>query len=315
MKKYFKFWLICSSMLVFLAGCSLDGSKDSIDGKDDKLQVVTTYSIIYDIIKNVGGERVDIHSLAPVGSNPHEYDPLPVDVEKVTDADAVFYNGLNLEAGNSWFDKLLETSDKSGDDAPVFQLSEGVEAKYLTTEGSEDQADPHAWLDIRNGIIYANNAKEALIQVDPDHADIYEKNAEAYIGELEQLHLDAVKRFNEIPKNQRYLITSEGAFKYFSAAYDFEAGYIWEINAENQGSPDQISSVVELIKAKDVKVLFLETSIDARSMEMVSSETKVPIGGKVFTDSIGKPGEDGDSYIKMMEWNINTILEQLQKHQ
>lgn len=306
--------VVCLAMLIVLAGCGLDESKNSTNSKEDKLQVVTTYSIIYDIVKNIGGDRVDIHSLAPVGSNPHEYDPLPADVGKTTDADVVFYNGLNLEAGNSWFEKLLETAGKSGEDAPVFQLSDGVEVKYLTTKGKESEADPHAWLDVRNGIKYASNAKEALIQVDPDHADIYEKNAEAYISKLEQLHKDAVKQFNEIPKEKRFLVTSEGAFKYFSAAYDFQAGYIWEINAENQGSPDQISQVVDLIKDKDVKVLFLETSIDARSMEMVSSETNVPIGGKVFTDSIGKPGEDGDSYIKMMEWNIQTILEQLQKH-
>ncbi|MEX2415349.1 MAG: metal ABC transporter substrate-binding protein [Paenibacillaceae bacterium] len=305
--------VICLTMLIVLAGCGLDGSKDSTD-RADKLQVVTTYSIIYDIVKNIGGDQVDIHSLAPVGSNPHEYDPLPADVGKTTDADVVFYNGLNLEAGNSWFDKLLITAGKNGEDAPVFRLSEGVEAKYLTSKGKEGEADPHAWLDIRNGIKYARNAMEALIQVDPDHAEIYEKNAEAYISKLEQLHKDALKQFNEIPQDKRFLVTSEGAFKYFSAAYDFQAGYIWEINAENQGSPEQISQVVDLIKDKDVKVLFLETSIDPRSMEMVSNETKVPIGGKVFTDSIGKPGEDGDSYMKMMEWNIHTILEQLQKH-
>lgn len=306
--------VICLAMLIVLAGCGLNESKNSTNSKEDKLQVVTTYSIIYDIVKNIGGDRIDIHSLAPVGSNPHEYDPLPADVGKTTDADVVFYNGLNLETGNSWFGKLLETAGKSGEDAPVFRLSEGVEVKYLTTKGKEGESDPHAWLDIRNGIKYASNAKEALIQVDPDHADIYEQNAKTYIAKLEQLHNDAVKQFNEIPEEKRFLVTSEGAFKYFSAAYDFQAGYIWEINAENQGSPDQISQVVDLIKDKDVKVLFLETSIDARSMEMVSSETNVPIGGKVFTDSIGKPGEDGDSYIKMMEWNIQTILEQLQKH-
>jgi ABC-type Zn uptake system ZnuABC Zn-binding protein ZnuA len=313
MNKGIKMLILVLCFVLVTAGCGINDSKESKD--NEKLKVVTTYSIIYDIVKNVGGDRVDIHSLAPVGSNPHEYDPLPADVEETADADVVFYNGLNLEAGNSWFDKLLETTGKSGEDAPVFLMSEGVEVKYLTTEGSESEADPHAWLDVRNGIIYANNAKEALIQVDPDHADIYEKNAKEYIGQLEQLHADAVKQFNEIPKDQRFLVTSEGAFKYFSAAYDFEAGYIWEINAENQGSPDQISAIIELIKEKDVKVLFLETSIDARSMETVSNETNVPIGGKVFTDSIGKPGEDGDSYLKMMEWNINTIIEQLRNHQ
>ncbi|RJS58954.1 metal ABC transporter substrate-binding protein [Bacillus sp. PK3_68] len=319
MKQLLKFLAAGVMAVLVLAGC---GSGDKAGeqtgasaggGKDDKLQIVTTYSILYDIVKNIGGDRVEIHSLAPVGSNPHEYDPLPLDIQKATDADAIFYNGLNLEAGNSWFEKLLDTSGKSGEDAPVFRLSEGVEAKHLTTKGKEGEEDPHAWLDIRNGIKYAENAKEALIKVDPEHREVYKKNAKEYIAQLEELHKEAVANFNKIPKEKRYLVTSEGAFKYFSAAYDFDAGYIWEINAENQGTPQQVKRIVDIIKERKVLVLFVETSIDPRSMEMVSKETGVPIGGKLFTDSLGKPGEDGDTYIKMMESNIKVILDNLEE--
>jgi iron/zinc/copper transport system substrate-binding protein len=294
-------------LLLLITAC---GKEDENATKDpnEKIQVIATYSIVYDIVKNVGGDRVEIHTLAPVGSNPHEYDPLPKDVQLTTDADAVFYNGLNLEAGNSWFEKLLLTANKGEKDSPVFQMSEGVQPKYLTTKGKESEEDPHAWLDIRNGIKYAENARDGLIKVDPEHADVYEKNAQAYIEKLETLHEESVTRYNEIPKEQRLLITSEGAFKYFSEAYDFEAAYIWEINSENQGSPEQVKSVVDFIRTKKDPVLFVETSIDPRSMETVSAETGVPIYGKVFTDSIGKPGEDGDTYIKMMEWNIDTIF-------
>lgn len=293
-------------LLLLLSGCTKENGNETDD--NGKIQVVATYSIIYDIVKNVGGDRVEVHTLAPVGSNPHEYDPLPKDVQLTTDADVVFYNGLNLEGGNSWFEKLLLTAGKSEKDAPVFRLSEGVEPKHLTTKGKESEEDPHAWLDIRNGIKYAENAKNALVKVDPDHAAEYEKNAEAYIAELKKLHEEAVARYNEIPQEKRVLITSEGAFKYFSEAYGFEAAYIWEINSENQGSPEQVSKVVDYIRSKENPVLFVETSIDPRSMESVSAETGVPIYGKVFTDSIGKPGEDGDTYIKMMQWNIDTIF-------
>lgn len=301
--------------ILLLTACSgkKDSNTSSTNGKGEKVQVVTTYSIIYDIVKNVGGDLVEIHSLAPIGSNPHEYDPLPVDVQKTTDADVVFYNGLNLEAGNSWFNKLMETAGKDGKDAPVFLMSEGVEAKYLTTKGKEGEEDPHAWLDIRNGIKYAENARDGLIKVDPENADVYKKNAKKYISRLQKLHDRAVEQFNELPEKDRILVTSEGAFKYFSAAYDFQAEYIWEINQENQGTPDQITRIVDIINEKGIKGLFLETSIDPRSMEAVSAETNVPIKGKVFTDSIGEPGEDGDSYIAMMEWNIKTFKEGLTK--
>ena len=296
-------------VLLALAGCG--NNTEKADSSSDKIQVVTTYSIIYDIAKNIGGDLIEIHSLAPIGSNPHEYDPLPKDVQLTTDADIIFYNGLNLEGGNSWFNKLLITADKSGKDSPVFRISEGVKPMHLTSKGKESEEDPHAWLDIRNGIKYAENARDGFIKVDPEHKDVYEANAKAYIEELEKLHEEAVTRYQEIPKEQRLLITSEGAFKYFSAAYDFEAAYIWEINSENQGSPEQVSSIVDFIRSKNDPVLFVETSIDPRSMESVSSETNIPIFGKVFTDSIGKPGEDGDTYIKMMKWNIDTIFKGL----
>ncbi|MGR9047498.1 metal ABC transporter solute-binding protein, Zn/Mn family [Halobacillus faecis] len=310
-----KFILLAATLftLLLLAACGGEEANGNTDEGDGKVQVVTTYSIVYDIVKNVGGDQVEIHSLAPIGSNPHEYDPLPEDVKQATDADAVFYNGLNLEAGNSWFNKLMETAGKDGEDAPVFLMSEGVEAMYLTSEGNEGEEDPHAWLDVRNGIKYAENARDGLIKVDPDNKEVYEENAEEYIAELQALHDKAVEQFNDIPEEERVLVTSEGAFKYFSDAYGFQAEYIWEINQENQGTPEQITRIVDIINEKQITGLFLETSIDARSMEAVSEETGVPIMGDVFTDSLAEPGEEGDTYISMMESNINTIKEGLSK--
>lgn len=298
--------------LMMLVACGGQGATGN-SASDGKVQVVTTYSIVYDIVKNVGGDLVDIHSLAPIGSNPHEYDPLPEDVKKTTDADAVFYNGLNLEAGNSWFDNLMETAGKNGENAPVFLMSKGVDPMYLTSKGNEGEEDPHAWLDIRNGIQYAKNARDSLIKVDPENKEVYEENAEKYIAKLKKVHDNAVKEFNEIPEEERVLVTSEGAFKYFSDAYGFQAEYIWEINQENQGTPNQITRIVDIINEKEITGLFLETSIDPRSMEAVSDETNVPIRGTVFTDSLAKPGEKGDTYISMMESNIKTIKEGLEE--
>lgn len=276
-----------------------------------KLKVVTTYSILYDIVRNVGGERVEIHSLAPVGSNPHEYDPLPLDVQKTSDAELVFYNGLNLEAGNAWFDKLLLTAGKSGADAPVFRLSAGVAPQYLTSTSQAGAEDPHAWLDARNGMQYARNAQVALSQVDPANAATYQANAAAYIEQLQQLHSKAMADFTQIPVERRYLVTSEGAFKYFCAAYGFEAGYIWEINAENQGTPQQVIALLGQLKRRQVPALFVETSVDPRSMQMVARESGIAIAGTLFTDSLGLPGTPGDSYAGMLASNVETILASL----
>jgi iron/zinc/copper transport system substrate-binding protein len=296
--------LLAAALLI--SGCSSEKSNN------EKVEVVATYSIIYDLVKNVGGDKVEIHSLVPIGANPHEYDPLPEDVMKATDADAVFYNGLNLEEGNSWFEKLMKSADKSGEDAPVFRVSEGVEPIHLESKGLEKQMDPHAWLDIKNGIKYVENIRDALSEVDPDNKDYYKKNADSYIKELNALHEKTIAELEKIPKEKRILITSEGAFKYFGNAYNIDTGYIWEINSDSQGSPQQIKNVVDYIGQTKVPGLFVETSVDPRSMETVSKETGIPIKGTVFTDSLGKKGEDGDTYIEMMKWNTESIIKGLQ---
>ncbi|WP_010270623.1 metal ABC transporter substrate-binding protein [Paenibacillus senegalensis] len=310
-----KKWGIALAMSIFMitaAGCADNSAPRAGFGDEEKLKVVTTYSILYDIVMNVGGDHVEVISLVPYGANPHEYDPLPADVRNTADADAVFFNGLNLEAGNSWFEKLLATAGKTGDSAPVFQISEGVKVKFLTDKGNEGEMDPHAWLDLRNGMIYAANVRDALSAIDPDHAEDYQSNAEAYLKELEQLHENAVAEIRNIPEDQRYLVTSEGAFKYFSEAYGIESGYIWEINAESEGTPEQVQAIVDNLKQRNVKGLFVETSVDRRSMEMVSNETGIPIVGTVFTDSLASPGEVGDTYLSMMKHNIDTIVKGLQ---
>ena len=164
-----------------------------------------------------------------------------------------------------------------------------------------------------NGIKYVENIREALKKIDADHADDYDKNAEKYIAELETLHEEILEMMHAIPEEKRILVTSEGAFKYFSAAYDFQAAYIWEINSHNEGTPEQLKSIINIVKDEGVQALFLESSVDPRSMEMVSRETGVPIEGKIFTDSLGKPGSDGDTYIKMIKWNAEMISKGLGK--
>jgi ABC-type Zn uptake system ZnuABC Zn-binding protein ZnuA len=312
MRKIFVYLMIGLFSVFILGACSQSSSQEGQEDKDNQgLQIVATYSIIYDIVKNVAGEQAQIHSMVPIGADPHEYDPLPLDVKKTTDADVIFYNGLNLEEGNGWFNKLMDTTGKNGEDAHVYRVSEGVEPIYLESKGLEGESDPHAWLDLKNGMIYAENVRDALIKADPENEDLYRKNAENYIAQLEELHSTTIQKISDLPENKRFLITSEGAFKYFGEAYGIETGYIWEINSENEGSPQQIRDIVDLIESKEIKALFVETSIDTRSMETVSNETGVPIVGTVFTDSLGKEGTDGDTYLKMMESNTKVIIDGL----
>ncbi|MGA9518875.1 MAG: zinc ABC transporter substrate-binding protein, partial [Trichococcus sp.] len=166
-------------------------------------------------------------------------------------------------------------------------------------------------LDISNGIHYITEITRVMSEKDPKNKEAYEKNADAYIADLTELDSEAKKEFADIPEEKKLLVTSEGAFKYFSKAYELQASYIWEINTEGQGTPDQMKQIIEKVRNSEVPVLFVETSVDHRSMERLSNEVDLPVYSNLFTDSIANAGEDGDSYYEMMKWNLEKIHEGL----
>ena len=297
--------------IVGLVACS--SQKSSSDSSSSKLNVVATNSIIADITKNIAGDKINLHSIVPVGQDPHEYEPLPEDVKKTSKADLIFYNGINLETGgNAWFTKLVENAQKK-ENKDYYAVSEGVDVIYLEGQNEKGKEDPHAWLNLENGIIYAQNIAKRLIEKDPDNKATYEKNLKAYVEKLTALDKEAKEKFNNIPEEKKMIVTSEGCFKYFSKAYNVPSAYIWEINTEEEGTPDQIKSLVEKLRETKVPSLFVESSVDDRPMKTVSKDTNIPIHAKIFTDSIADEGEEGDSYYSMMKYNLDKISEGLAK--
>lgn len=274
----------------------------------DKLKIVATYSIIADMAENIVGEKAEVYSMVPIGTDPHMYDPLPKDTRKVSSADLVFYNGLNLETGKGWFQDLLDVTNKKD---VAFAVSDEVTPMYLTEKGKETQEDPHAWLDVQNAIKYVDIITKHVIQKDPDNKEFYLNNQSEYVKKLNELDQYAKESVEKVSQEKRILVTSEGAFKYFSKAYGFESAFIWEINTDSQGTPEQMKNIIKVIDENQVPALFLETSVNPKTMETISNETGVPIHSKIFTDSLAKKGEEGDTYIKMIKWNIDKVVEGL----
>ena len=297
-------------LAVGLFACS-NANKNS--NTSEKLKVVATNSIIADITKNIAGDKIDLHSIVPVGQDPHEYEPLPDDVKKTSQADLIFYNGINLETGgNAWFTKLVQNAKKE-ENKDYYAVSDGVEVIYLEGQNEKGKEDPHAWLNLENGMIYAKNIAKQLSAKDPKNKDFYEANLKNYLEKLEALDKEAKQKFNNIPKEKKMIVTSEGCFKYFSKAYNVPSAYIWEINTEEEGTPDQIKALVEKLRKTKVPSLFVESSVDERPMQTVSRDTNIPIFEKIFTDSVAEPGQNGDSYYNMMKWNLDKIAEGLSK--
>lgn len=301
-----------TGLALALLALTLVACTSTKESTSKKLKVVATSSIIADITKNIAGDKIDLHSIVPVGKDPHEYEVLPEDLKKSSQADVIFYNGLNLETGGSaWFSKLMKNANKT-ENKDYFAVSEGVTPIYLEGKNQAGKEDPHAWLNLENGMIYAKNIAKQLSKKDPDNKATYQKNLKAYLKKLSQLDASAKHRFDNIPSEQKLIVTSEGCFKYFSKAYNVPSAYIWEINTEEEGTPEQIKRLVTQLQGSKVKALFVESSVDSRPMKSISKETGIPIYAKIFTDSIAKSGKTGDSYYSMMKYNLDTIAKGLE---
>ena len=310
-----KFLAICGLFFglgIFLTGCTdnngvydepSDAGSAEESPSEDVLNVVATFSIIADMVEQVGGDLVNVYTIVPLGDDPHEHEVLPDDMVAVSEADVILYNGMNLETGDGWFDALLEATDRE-----AIVVTDGVTPIYLTTAGLEDYQDPHAWLDIRNGVIYVENIARILSELAPVHADIFEANAQAYIASLEALHDAWSGVFSDIPDAERLLVTAEGAFRYFGYAYGVEVNHIWEINAHEEGTPEQMIRIAGIVNESDVRVLFTESSVEALYMEQVSEETGVPIFDMLFTDSLSETGGPAATYYDLMRHNLDTVF-------
>ena len=271
-----------------------------------KFKVVTTFTVIQDIAQNVAGDAATVESITKPGAEIHEYEPIPKDIVKAQSADLILWNGLNLER---WFERFFQNIK----DKPAVVVTEGITPLSIYEGPYKDAPNPHAWMSPSNALIYVENIKNALVKYDPQNADTYQKNAAAYAEKIKQLDKPLREKLSLIPADQRWLVTSEGAFSYLAKDYDLKEGYLWPINAEQQGTPQQVRKLIDLVKKNHIPVVFSESTVSAKPAQQVAKESGAKYGGVLYVDSLSAADGPVPTYIDLLNVTVSTIVKGFEK--
>lgn len=274
--------------------------------QESKFKVATTFTVVADIAQNVAGDAAEVVSITKPGAEIHNYQPTPGDIRRVLDADLIIWNGLNLEL---WFEKFLRNLRN----VPAVIVTDGIEPIDIDQGPYTGKPNPHAWMSPSDVKIYVANIEKAFSENDPKNAETYKANAEAYIAELDAAMTPLREAIDALPEEQRWLVSSEGAFSYLARDFGLKELYIWPINADQQGSPRQVKAVIDAVRANKIGVVFSESTIPADAAEQIARETGAAYGGVLYVDSLS--AEDGavPTYIDLMRVTVETIVAGLQK--
>ncbi|MFQ1017247.1 metal ABC transporter substrate-binding protein [Gilliamella sp. BG7] len=278
----------------------------SAQASEKKFKVVTTFTVIQDIAQNVAGDAAIVESITKVGAEIHEYDPTPQDITKVLSADLVLWNGLNLEL---WFKRFFEDVK----DVPSVVVTEGIEPMPIREGSYKGNPNPHAWMSPTLALIYIENIRAAFVKYDPKNTATYNKNAADYIAKIKALDAPLRERLAKIPEAKRWLVTSEGAFSYLARDYNLKEAYLWPINAEQQGTPQQVRQLIDLVRANDIPVIFSESTISDKPAKQVSKETDIKYGGVLYVDSLSTKNGPVPTYIDLLKVTVETIAKGFEK--
>ena len=271
---------------------------------DDRMKVVTTFTVIADMARNVAGEAADVVSITKPGAEIHGYEPTPRDIVGASDADLVLWNGLNLEL---WFEQFVANLG----DIPSATVSEGIEPIAIAEGAYQGQANPHAWMGLDNALVYIDNIAAALAEHDPDNATAYRANADAYKDELRATIEPLRERVAAIPEDDRWLVTCEGAFSYLARDLGLEELYLWPMNADRVGTPQQVRAVIDGVRENDIPVVFCESSVNTAPAEQVARETGAAYGGVLYVDSLSEADGPVPTYLDLLQVTVRTVVDGL----
>ncbi|MDO5528258.1 MAG: metal ABC transporter substrate-binding protein [Paracoccus sp. (in: a-proteobacteria)] len=288
--------LLAPFVLALLAATAPAGRAET-----ERLRVVTSFTIIQDMAANVAGARADIVSLTPPGADIHLYEPTPRDILRISNADLVLLNGLELEA---WFGGFL---DNAGE-APRAVVSDGLVPMAISGGEYDGQPNPHGWMGLDGAAIYIGNIAQALSDLDPANADEYRENAQGYLGRIEARIGPLRDRLRALPEKRRVLVTSEGAFSYLARDAHLGELFLWPVNADQQGLPQQVRRVIDAVRARNIPAVFSESTVSARPAQQIARETGAAYGGVLFVDTLSARDGPVPSYIDLLAVTSETIL-------
>jgi manganese/iron transport system substrate-binding protein len=268
---------------------------------EERLKVVTTFTVIADMARNDAGDAADVEALTKPGAEIHYYQPTPRDILRARDADLVLWNGLNLE---QWFERFLANL---GDDVGSAVLTDGIEPMSITQGPYQGKANPHAWMSPDNALIYVDNIRKALSEADPENAGVYAANAAAYANEIRAMIAPIRAEIAAIPADRRWLVSSEGAFSYLARDLGLEELYIWPINADQQGTPQQVRKVIDEVRDHTIPAVFSESTVPDDAARQIARETGAAYGGVLYVDSLSEPDGPVPTYLDMMRVTTATI--------
>lgn len=271
---------------------------------DDRLKAVTTFTVLADMAQQVAGDAADVVSITRPGAEIHGYQPTPQDIVRAQDADLILWNGMNLEL---WFEQFLASLG----DVPSATLTEGIDPIPISAGAYEGLPNPHAWMGLDNAMIYIDNILRAFTAHDPANAAIYAANATAYKEELRAALEPLRQQVAAIPESQRWLVTCEGAFGYLARDFGMRELYLWPINADQMGTPQQVRRVIDGVRDNDIPVVFCESTVNTAPAEQVARETGADYGGVLYVDSLSEPDGPVPTYLDLLRVTSQTVVEGL----
>ncbi|GAA5104694.1 metal ABC transporter substrate-binding protein [Bartonella jaculi] len=269
-----------------------------------KFKAVTTFTIIADMARNVAGDAADVESITKPGAEIHEYQPTPRDLMRAQGANLILWNGLELEL---WFEKFFQNIK----DIPSVVVSEGVVPIKIGEGPFSGKPNPHAWMSPTSALIYVDNIRDAFVKYDPEHAAIYKENAEIYKQKI-RATIDPIRaELEAVPEDKRWLVTSEGAFSYLARDFNLKELYLWPINADQQGTPQQVKHVIDMVRKYNIHAVFSESTISPAPAKQVARETGAKYGGVLYVDSLSEKNGEVPTYIDLLRVTSGRISDAL----